>query len=106
MFSLKRSGFDIKFPNGIILSTVFGPATYSDNYDLDLRAEKIPPSSRVEIGVIDTNVDFDSKDRLITDRVLNCGDCVMGYVELSEWLQILEKVRAYDESLSNDARAS
>jgi hypothetical protein len=91
-------GFLITFKNGVTLSTQIGYYNYCDNYFSDDKSfDKIQElvnkndweSKNCEIAI------WDKDGNWLTDKILNIGDDVCGYVELDEWLEILEKCKNY-----------
>jgi hypothetical protein len=89
----ENRGFKITFPNGLILSTQFGPGNYGTNHDASFFTDRREgfEATQVEIAV------FKASDRdFLTRQVLGHDDDVKGYVDINEWLEIVDKVKNYD----------
>lgn len=98
MFVVTNStGFHIKFPNGVTLSTRFGNGNYCSNFNkhMDVRAYARLQSKDAEIGIWD----IDGKELIKQAYKETFGEVleedVEGYVTLSEWLGIMDWCRAY-----------
>jgi hypothetical protein len=91
MFKITFSkGFHITFPNGVTLSTQFGWGNYCENRDMSSRETPDPlVSKNAEIAI------WNEKEEWITDEILKNGDMVQGYVDIVEWLEIIEKCKNY-----------
>lgn len=96
-----KGHFWITFDNGYTLSVFNGYGSYSDNhfnnnyisYPNPTRDEEIikyinqdVESSNCEIAIISPN------GSLITDDILQCGDSVKGYIDMSELVEIINIV--------------
>lgn len=94
-----KGHFWITFDNGYTLSVFNGYGSYSDNhfnrnYILyptneeernEYQNQRIE-SNNCEIAIISPN------GSLITNDILQCGDSVKGYVDMTELVQIINKV--------------
>jgi len=91
-----NKGFHLTFPNGVTLSTQFGPANYGDNYDapLTLSAEE----ERKHGGYKSWNAEVAAwvgKDKWITDEYRPGSGGVIGYLDMEEWLKFFDWCRNY-----------
>lgn len=93
--TMRNKGFHLKFDNGVILSTQFGPYNYCGTYpnNIDFH-EKMDnkfdyESDDAEIGI------FDKDRNWITKEYKNDGDDVLGFVSFDEWLKIIEWCKNY-----------
>jgi hypothetical protein len=97
--STRNSGFKIKFPNGLVLSTQFGSHNYCDNYTLKTEESSKTRDGGYACDNVEIAVFYDdpAKHDWMTQEVLgeNIGDDVKGYVDINEWLEIFEKVKNY-----------
>lgn len=86
-----NKGFQIKFPNGVILSTQFGWGNYCENRDKPMPDYKLPRpdemSDNAEIAIIDPS------GKWITAEFKDTGDVVLGWVEIDDWLEALDFCR-------------
>jgi hypothetical protein len=91
-------GFTITFDNGLTLSTQFGPGNYCENrnkyFDLEFSVRSIVAgekgSKTAEIAVIGPDKEW------MTEKVLGSGtDDVIGWINVSDWLEIVNKVANY-----------
>jgi hypothetical protein len=113
------NGFTLTFENGLVLSTRFGPGTYSDNHwsrsyfiDRDTKGRiharhkaREPMSSlfsdTVEVGVWDNakpgpqNWISGWQEVIKAQFPYTPYDDVCGYVTMPEWLQIIDWCRAW-----------
>lgn len=91
-----NKGFHITFPNGIVLSTQFGPGNYGDNYDKPfLYGEHAPRSyeaDKVEIAIFRAD---GTGDWLTKEYSKDLDDDVMGRIDLEEWLKVFDWCRNY-----------
>lgn len=78
------------FDNGVEISIVWAPCSYSDNYNthFDFTGKQMLESSTVEIMVI---------SGASTDEIMGDGkeDSVRGYVPVSELFTILQRCKNY-----------
>lgn len=88
-----NKGFQIKFPNGIVLSTQFGWANYCENRDDPMPNFKEPRpdkfSNDAEIAIISPMGNF------ITAQWSKDDDQVSGYVSIEQWLSAFDWCRAW-----------
>jgi hypothetical protein len=84
-------GFHIKFPNGYILSTQFGPANYCDNYDMKIGEEERKAgqlgANQVEIAVFKGN-ELITLPKRLTGK--DHPDSVDGYIDIEKWLKYVK----------------
>lgn len=93
-----NKGFQITLPNGITISTQFGGGNYSDNY-----SDKIEPNptdkqaNQVEFAAWDSNIPASSGNwvtRQLCKRInIPCDDDVLGRINISQWLRLLDTAR-------------
>jgi len=89
-----NKGFHIKFPNGITLSTQFGPGNYGDNYDdpfimPDGKEKRSYQYFESEVAA------WDEKGKWITDEYRPGSGGVIGYLDIGEWLKFFDWCRNY-----------
>jgi len=95
-FKITRStGFHITFPNGITLSTQFGPGCYGDNYymtfdELEKLVEegKNIESNEVEIAIWDKNGKWITSQMIAELFPDEDDNDIMAYVNIEKWLKI------------------
>ena len=88
MFKITQSkGFQVKFPNGVTLSTQWGTPNYCQNYRKELTGDI--ESSNCEIAIWDENNDW------ITDKILLIDGDVEGYVSVEDWVKIVNLCANY-----------
>lgn len=92
-FTNWRGGaFYLKFPNGNELSTTFASGSYSENHDLDRNfeswksLEKPVESNTVEIMVLKCP---DILYKKIYKKYGDEGNSVIGYLTMTQWLEIV-----------------
>ena len=124
-------GFHLKFPNGVTLSTQFGPGNYGDNYkaDFDEKPKNGYQSTKAEIAIwtdeIITHIVFDEErksDRWIThllpgkfkvDRPYMIDDesnwepgkffcSIGGWIKFEDWLEIFDWCKNLDVNTINE----
>lgn len=91
-------GFQITFPNGVMLSTQFGWGNYCENSIskrlIKEKMEKIDwESDDCEIAIIN------SDGKWITKEFKDKEDDVMGWVTMTEWLEAFDWARTRPNSL-------
>ncbi|MBE9541538.1 MAG: hypothetical protein IMF01_04400 [Proteobacteria bacterium] len=91
-------GFHITFPNGLTLSTQFGSGNYCDNHDIEIgvKTQKVK-SQNVEIAIWDKEGAWLTKQTYEEKFNKEIGDDVAGYVEIEEWLEIVDWCREYKQ---------
>jgi hypothetical protein len=80
-----KKGFHLTFPNGIVLSTQFGPGNYGDNYDSPFDGEKSFDANMVEVAIFKAD-----GCSWITKEYRDLGDDVLGRIDFGEWLKIFD----------------
>ena len=92
-------GFWLTFPNGVVLSTIWGPATYSDNHDNTDFSVKGSGSTTVEVAIwYEGHYSNWITKKMIKDLFPNeTFDNVMGYVDFDNWLRIVKWCREQKE---------
>ena len=86
-----NKGFQIQFPNKVVLSTQFGGGNYCENYDDPIEAHpNDKTSNNAEIAVFAGDGEWITKEivEAATGEILN--DDVMGRVRVEDWLKILK----------------
>ena len=88
-----KKGFHITFPNGVTLSTQFGPANYGDNYNASL----ITPEKENQYGYRSYEVETAAwiGEKWITDEYRPDSGGVIGYLDIDEWLKFFDWCRNY-----------
>lgn len=81
-------GFHITFPNGVTLSTQFGPGNYGDNYDESFFTEKKDWESNEAEVAMWVNLPHINNSAWITEEFEDHGDQVIGYCDFEKWLRI------------------
>ncbi len=97
MFAITSGkGFHITFPNGVTLSTQFGYGNYCDNHDIEIgvRTQKVE-SQNAEIAIWDKEGTWLTGKAYEEKSNKEIGDDVKGYVEIEEWLEIVDWCREY-----------
>ena len=82
-------GFSIVFPNGITLSTQFGPGNYCNNHNLDIRNIKIPrftTCDNCEIAVWKEGGDWITKEMWKDVKDMDLNNDVAGHVSIETWM--------------------
>lgn len=99
------TGFQLIFESGVVLSTVFGSGTYSQNRDDD-HLMQIPFcgklfSSDAELAVVGVDGDFITRRvwKEVFSQKLDCD--VVGYVRIDDWMKVVDWCRVYDSNLRN-----
>ena len=100
MFTITNSsGFHLTFENGITLSTQFGGGSYCSNHDMNIISSehqvKDFKSKDAEIAIWDADGEWLTRQAYKELFGEDIGDDVKGYVELEEWLKVLDWCRAY-----------
>jgi len=101
MFTVTNcSGFQILFQNGITLSTQFGGGAYCGIHDIEVGSEKLLSrleSKDAEIAIFENgnNGGWLTKQAYLECFDKDIEDDVKGYVELPEWLTLLDWCRTY-----------
>ena len=90
-----NKGFQVTFPNGLTLSTQFGRGNYCENRMKQLTGDA--QSKNCEIAIIDESGAWRTREILDTIEEVDLAgtDDVEGYLNISEWLLILNKVANY-----------
>lgn len=97
----KNNGVKLKFNNGVVLSTIWGYGTYSDNHDWEPETieEKQNPSSVFEkIDTGSTTVEFmfvEGDEKLVKRMCKKYGsdDNPSGYITVERWLEMVNYLR-------------
>tara|TARA_Y100000296_G_scaffold7021_1_gene8411 strand:+ start:4322 stop:4696 length:375 start_codon:yes stop_codon:yes gene_type:complete len=112
-FNRHDNGFSLRFDNGLVLSTVFGTASYTENKDRPStsRPRESLHSDTVEVAVWDDSyeglqsstdasgrVGFNRYRPWVTDWIgdifnADVHDDVRGWVTMNEWLKLVEWCR-------------
>lgn len=94
-----NKGFQICFPNGLTLSTQFGPGNYGSNRGAPFLYGEKPDreAQTVEIAVFETEGKgaWRTKEIAAAAGFDDPADDVMGYVGLADWLKILNATSNY-----------
>lgn len=105
-------GFHLTFENGITISTQFGGGNYCDNHDYPitsmpystesqykLEAETPTcPNAEIMIWIGKGSKEKDTITQEVVNKVLGrntSGDTVEGYIEVEEWIQIINYLQEY-----------
>ena len=85
-------GFQIKFDNGLVLSTQFGPGNYCQNRKASLSCggNGNEQSTNAEIAVINHKGDFITQQAWTSIFGELLSDDVTGWANLNEWLALVE----------------
>lgn len=85
--------FQMNFPNGNWLSTVWGPCTYSDNYDLEPPTnDEIVTMFKAPLWSNTVEIMFTCGDELRTKILEEYNDGIedpIGYLPQNKWLEIV-----------------
>jgi len=87
--NFKHNGIHLTFPNGNVLSTVWGYCTYSDNYDMEVDVDnfnKFLDSDTVEIMILKAP----SRLRKKIDKKYDFDGDVKGYLTMEGWLDVVK----------------
>jgi hypothetical protein len=95
MFAITEAkGFHITFPNGLTLSTQFGGGNYCDNHDIEIGVKmQNLESQNVEIAIWDKEGTWLTRQAYEEKCNKEIDDDVEGYVEIEEWLEIVDWCR-------------
>jgi hypothetical protein len=97
----KPNGIELKFDNGLVLSTVWGYGTYSDNYDYGLGKIGIEKYGEpIKEGSTTVEIMFiDGDEKLIKRLCRKYGDGYnpIGYMEVEKWLEMISYLRKLKE---------
>ena len=96
-----KGHFWITFDNGYTLSIFNGFGSYSDNHYN--QKYHYPTSEKQMIEYMNKRIEstnceiaiISPENNMITDDILQCGDCVKGYVDINELIEIINKVNKY-----------
>lgn len=89
----RHNSIHLTFPNGNILSTVWGVGTYSDNHDFDFTPDPsegfrvFMQSDEVEISILKAPAKLVKK---IMKKYDVENDSVIGYLNMAQWLDIVK----------------
>jgi hypothetical protein len=99
MFAITEAkGFHITFPNGLTLSTQFGGGNYCDNHDIEIGVKmQNLESQNVEIAIWDKEGTWLTRQAYEEKCNKEIDDDVEGYVEIEEWLEIVDWCREYKQ---------
>lgn len=89
----KFNGLHLRFPNGNMISTIWGVGSYSENYDIDgfkdftKLYESNTPSNTVEVMV-------DCSDELFKklQRRYKTSNTVFGHLNMKQWIKLVNDV--------------
>lgn len=95
------SGFHLELPNGVSVSTQFGPGNYGDNYNDDFREKQTKSWSSYEVeSAAYIHAPGIEEAWWITEEYVDlkgkkAGDMVIGYRSMDEWLHFLDWCRNF-----------
>ena len=109
MIRTDKGHFWLTFENGYTLSVFNGFGSYSENHNNCKYI--LYPINDIEVSQYinqkDTSHDceiaiIDPKGNMITDKVLDCGDSVKGYVDINELVSIINIVSKLGGAKNDD----
>lgn len=92
-----NKGFHLTLPNGVTVSTQFGPGNYCDNYNDDIVGrdrQKPCESYTVECAAWYSILGYESVWITPDEQGNESGD-VRGYLTMQQWLEFVDWCRAY-----------
>ena len=102
-----NKGFKITLPNGVTVSTQFGYCNYSDNcyghedckeddhFKFEREANKVS-SDTAEIAIFAKDCEWITEKYMEQSKRHEHADQVIGYVDVNEWLEIIDWARSYE----------
>jgi hypothetical protein len=90
----RNGAFKLYFPNGNMVSTIFTPGSYSDNYNESFDLLKLNPE---EHPMESTNCEimFNCGEKLrkkLQKKFNNNYEQPFGYVSITDWMEIISKI--------------
>jgi len=89
----RANGVLLKFPNGNIISTIWGCGSYTENHSGDWDY----PEKLIEFGSNTVEIMFDTKDERLARRICrkltaDLDASVIGHITMTQWLWVVNQL--------------